>query len=87
MVNLISLELKHQGDGTGKVLDVDYTFFQDTSLTEPDSEVLLTKLIQESSRSLILVTDQYSAIKKTWFYYTQKEKLYDQNWPYSFLAL
>lgn len=65
MVNLISLDLKHQGDGTGKVLDVDYTFFQDTSLTEPDSEVLVTKIIQESLRSLILVTDQYSAFKKT----------------------
>lgn len=65
MVNLISLELKHQGDGTGKVLDVDYTFFQDTSLTEPVAEVLVTKIIQESLRSLILVTDQYSAIKKT----------------------
>lgn len=73
MVNLISLELKHKGDGTGRVLDVDYTFFQDTSLTEPDSEVLVTKIIQESLRSLILVPDQYSAFKKFDFI-THKKK-------------
>ena len=72
------LRIKAPGVGTGKVLDVDYTFFQDISWIEPDAEVLATKIIQESLRSLILVPDQYSAFKKTWFYYTQKEKLYDQ---------